>query len=199
MNKILLEYIKKNKKTFIKLIFCILAGVILGVIFYNISLNVEEKREIEEYLSSSKIKLKTYENINFNKLLLESLKKNLFIIVLLGISGLFILGNILVYGINIFQGFFIGCQIVSICYSFNISLNLFVLLIYVVFQNIIMIPTILIMSEKSIKLYKNIINNYFNLREELCKHIVIMLILLLLGIVSSLTETYISTNFLILF
>ena len=79
------------------------------------------------------------------------------------------------------------------------SLNLFVLLIYVVFQNIFMIPAILIMSEKSIKFYKNITNNYFDLRLELCKQVIIMLILLLVGIASSLIETYISTNFLILF
>lgn len=199
MNKILFEYIKKNKKIFIKLIFCMFIGIILGVVIYNISLNIEEKEIVENYLLNSKIKIKTYENINYTELFINVLKKNIGIIIVLAFSGLFILGNILVYGINIVKGIFVGLQIVSICYSFNMSLNLFVLLIYVVFQNIFMIPAILIMSEKSIKFYKNITNNYFDLRLELCKQVIIMLILLLVGIASSLIETYISTNFLILF
>ena len=126
-------------------------GIILGVVIYNISLNIEEKEIVENYLLNSKIKIKTYENINYTELFINVLKKNIGIIIILAFSGLFILGNILVYGINIVKGIFVGLQIVSICYSFNMSLNLFVLLIYVVFQNIFMIPAILIMSEKSIK------------------------------------------------
>jgi hypothetical protein len=62
-----------------------------------------------------------------------------------------------------------------------------------------MIPILLILSEKSSKIYKNIIMKKVTLKEELCKQIIIMLIFILLGIVSSLIEIYISMNFLIAF
>ena len=73
------------------------------------------------------------------------------------------------------------------------------LIILCIFQNIIIIPSILLISEKSEKLSKSIKEKRINLRDELCKHILIMSILIILSLLVSLIEIYISMNFLITF
>lgn len=199
MNKVLLEYVNKNKKDFIKLFIFILIGIILGVILFELFLNVNEKEELKEFVLNTHNILKKNENINYIGLLKESIKNNITIILLIGIFGFIIIGNILIDGILLYKGIILGFTIACIVNTFGVSLTFFVILIALVFQNVIMIPVILLFSEKSSKLYKNIIIKNVNMREELCKHLIIMLILFALGIVSSLIEIYISMNFLIVF
>lgn len=199
MNKVLLKYISNNRKIFIKLLLFILMGIVIGVTYFSLFLNIEEKDIINEYIINTYDKLKTSENINLSKMFLESLKRNISIIFIIGILGLFIIGNIFIYGILSVRGIILGFTISSILDAFGMSFSFWILIFNLVLQNIIMIPCLILISEKSIKLYKIIINKMSNLKEELCKHGIIMLILFFLSFISSLTEIYISINFLIAF
>lgn len=199
MSKVLLEYINKNKKDFIKLLIFILIGIILGVILFEIVLNSNEKDELKDFVFNTHNLLKQNENINYIGLLKESIKNNLLTILLIGIFGFVIIGNILIYSMLLYKGVILGFTIACLINTFGVSLTFFIMLIALTLQNIIMIPIVLLLSEKSSKLYKNIIIKKVTMREELCKHIIIMLILFSLGIVSSLIEIYISMNFLIVF
>lgn len=199
MNKILLEYINRNKKEFIKLICFILVGIIIGVIFNKLFLSLNEREELKEFILNIHDLLKQNENIDYNLLLRQSLKNNITQILIIGVLGFFIFGNICIYCILLYKGFILGFTIAISLNAYLFSLNFFVMMIALVIQNIIMIPVLLILSEKSSKIYKNIIMKKVTLKEELCKQIIIMLILILLGIVSSLIEIYISMNFLIAF
>lgn len=59
---------------------------------------------------------------------------------------------------------------------------------------------ILILSESGIKLYKKLKQNmYTNIKLEFLRHTVIMLITLVISMVASFIEVYLSTNFLIFF
>ena len=199
MNKILLEYINRNKKEFIKLICVILVGIIIGVIFNKLFLSFNEREELKEFILNIHDLLKQNENIDYNLLLRQSLKNNITQILIIGALGFFIFGNLCIYCILLYKGFILGFTIaISLC-AYSFSLNFFVMMIALVIQNIIMIPILLILSEKCSKFYKNIIMKKVTLKEELCKQIIIMLILILLGIVSSLIEIYISMNLLIAF
>lgn len=199
MNKILLEYINRNKKEFIKLICFILVGIIIGVIFNELFLSSNEREELKEFILNIHDLLKQNENIDYNLLLRQSLKNNITQILIIGVLGFFIFGNICIYCILLYKGFILGFTIAISLNAYLFSLNFFVMMIALVIQNIIMIPVLLILSEKSSKIYKNIIMKKVTLKEELCKQIIIMLIFILLGIVSSLIEIYISMNFLIAF
>ena len=199
MNKILLEYINRNKKAFIKLICFILVGIIIGVIFNKLFLNYNEREELKEFILNIHDLLKQNENIDYNLLLRHSLKNNITQILIIGVLGFFIFGNICIYCILLYKGFILGFTIATSFSAYLFGLNFFVMMIALVIQNIIMIPILLILSEKSSKIYKNIIMKKVTLKEELCKQIIIMLIFILLGIVSSLIEIYISMNFLIAF
>lgn len=199
MNKILLEYINRNKKEFIKLICFILVGIIIGVIFNKLFLNYNEREELKEFILNIHDLLKQNENIDYNLLLRQSLKNNITQILIIGVLGFFIFGNICIYCILLYKGFILGFTIATSLSAYLFGLNFFVMMMALVIQNIIMIPILLILSEKSSKIYKNIIMKKVTLKEELCKQIIIMLIFILLGIVSSLIEIYISMNFLIAF
>ena len=199
MNKVLLEYISNNKKSFIKLLLFLLIGILLGVTYFNLFLKTDEKNIINNYIVDTYDLIKANENINFSKMFLESIKRNFSYIGIIGICGLFIIGNIFIYIVLIIKGITFGFTISSVLSAFGMSFKFWIFILNLILQNIIMIPCIILISEKSIKLYKIIINKLSNKKEELCKHIIIMLILFLLCFVSSLIEIYISINFLIAF
>ena len=199
MNKVLLEYISNNKKSFIKLLLFLLIGILLGVTYFNLFLKAEEKNIINNYIIDTYDLIKANGNINFSKMFLESIKRNFSYIGIIGICGLFIIGNIFIYVVLIIKGITFGFTISSVLCAFGMNFKFWIFILNLILQNIIMIPCIILISEKSIKLYKIIINKLSNKKEELCKHIIIMLILFLLCFVSSLIEIYISINFLIAF
>lgn len=199
MNKVLLNYVKNNKKLFFRLLFFILIGIIVGVIYFNVVLEDVEREEISVFVLNTQTRLKENVDINYIRLLINSIKKNTFYIFLIGILGLFVFGNLLVYLILIFKGLSIGFTISTFLYSFSFSTEFILLIILCIFQNIIIIPSILLISEKSEKLSKSIKEKRINLRDELCKHIIIMSILIVLSLLVSLIEIYISMNFLIAF
>ena len=199
MNKVLLEYISNNKKSFIKLLLFLLIGILLGVTYFNLFLKTDEKNIINNYIVDTYDLIKANENINFSKMFLESIKRNFSYIGIIGICGLFIIGNIFIYIVLIIKGITFGFTISSVLSAFGMSFKFWIFILNLILQNIIMLPCIILISEKSIKLYKIIINKLSNKKEELCKHIIIMLILFLLCFVSSLIEIYISINFLITF
>ena len=199
MNKVLLNYVKNNKKLFLRLLFFILIGIIIGVIYFNVVLEDVEREEISVFVLNTRTRLKENVGLDYIKLLINSIKKNTSYIFLIGILGLFVFGNLLVYIILIFKGVSLGFTISTFLYSFSFSLDFCMLIILCIFQNIIIIPSILLISEKSEKLSKSIKEKRINLRDELCKHILIMSILIILGLLVSLIEIYISMNFLITF
>lgn len=199
MNKVLLNYVKNNKKLFFRLLFFILIGIIVGVIYFNVVLEDVEREEISVFVLNTQTRLKENVDINYIRLLINSIKKNTFYIFLIGMLGLFVFGNLLVYLILIFKGLSIGFTISTFLYSFSFSTEFILLIILCIFQNIIIIPSILLISEKSEKLSKSIKEKRINLRDELCKHIIIMSILIVLSLLVSLIEIYISMNFLIAF
>ena len=199
MNKVLLNYVKNNKKLFLRLLFFILIGIIIGVIYFNVVLEDVEREEISVFVLNTQARLKENVGLDYIKLLINSIKKNTSYIFLIGILGLFVFGNLLVYIILIFKGVSLGFTISTFLYSFSLSLDFCMLIILCIFQNIIIIPSILLISEKSEKLSKSIKEKRINLRDELCKHILIMSILIILSLLVSLIEIYISMNFLITF
>ena len=199
MNKVLLNYVKNNKKLFLRLLFFILIGIIIGVIYFNVVLEDVEREEISVFVLNTRTRLKENVGLDYIKLLINSIKKNTSYIFLIGILGLFVFGNLLVYIILIFKGVSLGFTISTFLYSFSLSLDFCMLIILCIFQNIIIIPSILLISEKSEKLSKTIKERRIYLRDELCKYISIMSILTILGLLVSIIEIYISMNFLITF
>lgn len=80
----------------------------------------------------------------------------------------------------------------------GLSKGLLFIFITIVLQNLIFIPAILALAVSGFKLYKSIIkdNRKENIKLEIIRHTIFSIVMLLLLIISSLIEIFISTNIL---
>ena len=199
IKSVFLEYIKTNKKEFIKLLFILFIGIVLGIYFIN---NASEKQrtEIISYVNSLKENLKSANGINKTALLIQSLKQNTFFILLIWFLGCTIFGSFFIYIAIIYKGFSIGYTISAIIATLGVKSGMIFVFISLVLQNIILFPVLFIISDSGIKMYKNLIKNRFlNIKTEFFRHTIIMLISLVFVILASFIEVYVSTSFLIFF
>lgn len=67
-------------------------------------------------------------------------------------------------------------------------------------QNLVFLPAIFMLSNSGIKLYRNLRQNkYVNMKFEFMRHLLFMLAILIVAIIASFIEVYLSTNFLCFF
>ncbi len=181
-----------NSRIFKLLIMLLLVGFLLGIISFIISDKKSINSDVINYISLIK-------NGNFNKILglYNSIKSNIkysFYIWIFGI--LFILCFINLFLI-VYKGISLGFMISSIIYTFKIKgviLSLILLL-----NNVLNIFVFILLSYysinfaiKSFNTYRN--NRYVNYKDFFTKYIYLYLIFIVVLILSSLLEIYISSN-----
>ena len=101
------------------------------------------------------------------------------------------------YIIVIYKGFALGYTISALIAVLGIKQGILIVIVSLLLQNIIFLPAFFILAENGIKLYKGIYKRCINLKEEVIRHSIIMLIAIMLSTISSFIEVYISTNLLI--
>ena len=193
---VLLDYVFKNKKNFLLIIGIFLFGLIFGIFFIN-NANSVQIEEIKEYVSNLIKNIKSYENINKTELLAQSLTQNILFIVLIWFLGCTIIGSIFVFVAIGYRGFSLGYTISSIIACLGIKKGCTFTILGLLFQNIFFLPAFFILCESGIKLYNGIRKHCINLKLEVIRHTIIMLISIVLVVISSFIEVYCSTNFLI--
>ena len=107
----------------------------------------------------------------------------------------------IVFGIVLYRGFALGYTISTFVSTIGFSKGLLFILISILLQNMIFIPVILALGVSGFKLYKSIIKDKRkeNIKLEMIRHTMFCSIMLLLLIVSSFIESFISTNILKIF
>lgn len=192
---VITNHIVNNKKDYLIAILLFLVGLIIGVMFIN---NVSENQfmEIEEYIKTLVNSIKSIENIDYINIFKESMLSNLILIIIIWIASSTIIGIPIVYGNLIFRGFVLGYTISSIVSSLGILNGIILGTTSLFLHNIIFIPVVLAASVSGMKLYKSIIKNREkeNVKIEFFRHTIFCVIMLLLLVISSLIEVYISTN-----
>lgn len=196
MKKVLIEYIIRNKKNFIiiSILFCI--GICIGICSVNNS-NEAQKQELNTYITDVIDKIKKAEDINKFELLVLSIKENISLILIIWFLGCTIIGGVFIYLAIIYKGFTIGYTISAMIAVLGTKEGLIISIISMFLQNIIFLFAFFLIAENGIKLYKGIYTRCINLKEEVIRHTIIMLITIMLSIFSSLVEVYISMNLLI--
>lgn len=196
MKNILLDYIIRNKKNFIIIasLFCI--GIAMGIFFVNNS-NEHQIAEIKIYVDTLITNIKDAKNIDKLNILCLSIKQNVLFILLIWFLGCTIIGGFLIYIAIIYKGFSIGYTISAMIAVLGMKNGTIVSLVALFMQNLIFLPAFFIIAENGIKLYKGIYKRCINLKEEVIRHTIIMLISIMLVIISSFIEVYLSTNLLI--
>lgn len=194
--KLFISHLSKYKKEYTLIAIFIAIGFILGVIYIQKG-SESELTSINSYIQTLISNIKNAEGINKALLLLESLKNNCIFIILIWFLGCTIIGSFFIYLACLYKGFSLGYTVAAIFASSGIKTGIIFVLSTMILQNIILFMAIFLIANSGIQLYVNIKRNIVNLKVELFRHSLIMLISLVLSVIASIIEVYISTNFLI--
>ena len=191
------EHVANNKKEYVIVSILFLIGIFLGVFFIN-NVGQEPKTLITEYLNQFIEKLKSTENLDLIELLKTSIGQNIMLAIGLWFFGTTIIGIPAVFGIVAYRGFCLGYTIAACISIMGISKGIIFVLILLLLQNLLVIPAILALSVSGIKLYKSIMKDKTkeNVKPEMLRHTVFSLIMLMVLIISSVIEIFVSTNIL---
>lgn len=195
--EIIKEHVLNNKKEYIIVSLLFIIGIFLGVLFVN---NVQEaqKLEITTYLNTFIDKMKNTESLNHIGLLKNSMGQNIMLAIVLWFFGTTVIGLPVVFGVVLYRGFCLGYTIAVCITIMGLPQGILFVLILLLLQNILFIPAILALAVSGFKLYKSIIKdrNKENVKIEVVRHTIFSLIMLLVLMVSSVIEIFISTNLL---
>jgi stage II sporulation protein M len=195
--EIIKEHVRNNKKEYIIVSLLFIIGIFLGVLFIN---NVQEsqKLEITAYLNTFIEKMKNIDNLNYVELLKNSMVQNILLAIVLWFFGTTVIGIPVVFGIVMYRGFCLGYTIAVCITIMGFPQGVFFVLILLLLQNILFIPAILALAVSGFKLYKSIIKdiNKENIKIEVVRHTIFSFIMLIVLLISSVIEIFVSTNIL---
>lgn len=193
-NKIF-EFIKDNIKIYLILIIIFFIGLLFGVLFIN-NTNETQANQISEYINNFINSVKEDYQVSTSSLLISSVINNLCIAVILWFLGSTVIGVPLIYLVIGYKGYCIGYTIAAVTATLGTGRGIAFIFATMLLQNIIYIPTIITLAVSGIKLYKLIMEDRRkeNIKVQILKHTLFSILMLILLLVSSVIETYISGN-----
>ena len=195
--KIIKEHVMNNKKDYIIIFLIFVIGIFSGVFFMN-HLQETPKTEITNYLNQFIEKFKGLEKVNNMELLKNSVIQNIGLAIMIWFFGTTVIGIPIVFAIVLYRGFCLGYTI-SLCITImGLGKGISFILVAVVLQNILLIPAILALAVSGIKLYKSIVKDKTkeNVKIEILRHTVFSTIMLIITVMASVIEVFMSINIL---
>ncbi len=195
--KIIKEHVINNKKEYVIIFLIFVIGIFSGVFFIN-HLQETPKTEITDYLNQFIEKFKGLESINSVELLKNSIIQNIGLAIIIWFFGTTVIGIPIVFAIILYRGFCLGYTI-SLCITImGLGKGISFVLVSLLLQNILLIPAILALAVSGIKLYKSIVKDKTkeNVKIEILRHTVFSIIMLVVLVIASVIEIFISTNIL---
>ena len=191
------EHVLNNKKEYIIVSILFVIGIFLGVFFIN-NVGQEPRTQITEYVNQFVEQLKNTESLNTVELLKTSIGQNIILAISLWFFGTTIIGIPVVFGIVAYRGFCLGYTIAACISIMGIQKGILFVLILLLLQNLLVIPAILALAVSGIKLYQSITKDKRkeNVKLEMVRHTAFSLIMLIVLIISSVIEIFVSTNIL---
>ena len=199
VTEVIKNHIVENLKAYIIVSIILLIGITLGVIFVN-NMSETQTQDIQTYLQSFTGSLKEGKAVNTGELLRKSLGNNLLLVFLMWFVGSTVIGIPIVLGIVAFRGFCLGYTISTAIKIWGTGKGMLFFATTMLLQNLIAIPCIIALAVSGIKLYKSIIKDKRreNIKIEIIRHTIFSLVMLAILAISSIIETYLSTNLLVL-
>ena len=195
--KIIKEHVINNKKEYVVIFLVFVIGIFSGVFFVN-HLQETPKTEIANYLNQFIEKFKGLENINRIELLKNSVIQNIGLAIIIWFFGTTVIGIPIVFAIIIYRGFCLGYTISLCIMIMGLGKGISFVLITLLLQNILLIPAILALAVSGIKLYKSIVKDKTkeNVKIEILRHTIFSIIMLIIVVMASVIEIFMSTNLL---
>lgn len=199
VTEVIKSHVTENLKAYIIVSIILLIGITLGVMFVN-NMSEAQTQDIQTYLQSFTGSLKEGKAVNTGELLRKSLGNNLLLVFLMWFVGSTVIGIPIVLGIVAFRGFCLGYTISTAIKIWGTGKGMLFFATTMLLQNLIAIPCIIALAVSGIKLYKSIIKDKRreNIKIEIIRHTIFSLVMLAILAISSIIETYLSTNLLVL-
>ena len=193
---IIINHIQNNLKEYIISSIIFFIGILLGIVFVN-NLNDVQTSEIQTYITNSINTLKE-NNVKEISVLKESLSSNIFLAVSLWLMGSTIIGLLVVYLIVCFKGFCFGYTFSSIIYVLGTNKGILFFISTMFLKNIIVIPCTIALAVSGMNVYKSVMQDRRkeNIKLEIIRHTFFSIFILILLVLSSFIEAYISQNIL---
>lgn len=201
IRNVLINYVKNNSREYTISLLIYIIGLFIGVLFVN-NLSQDKLQVVTKYILDFTENFKSSQNeINNLSMILNSIKSDFNMTIILWIAGTTIIGLPIVFGIILFRGFCLGYTISSISVVLGVKKSILFCVMSLAIQNIIYIPALLTIGVSCIKIYKSIINKKRreNLKNVIIRHTLILLIALIALIIASLIECTVSVYFLKLY
>lgn len=195
MIKIIEKHIKENIKEYIILLLVFIIGLFIGCMILNNSNDVE-KCEISEYINNFTSKVQEGSKPDYGEMFLKIIKKNLILVIVMSFLGVSIIGIPGLYMIIAYKGFSFGYTISAVLAVLGTYKGMLFASTLMLFSKIIELPAILLLAISGIRMLKAIIKDkrIENVRYEGIKFAIRIFTSLVLLTVSSLIETYLSSN-----
>ncbi len=193
--KVIKEHVINNKKEYAILFLIFIIGIFSGVFFIN-HIQEQARTEITNYLNQFIEKFKSLENIDHIELFKNSVIQNGILAITIWFFGTTVIGIPVVFGIILYRGFCLGYTI-SLCITImGLGKGLSFVFITLFLQNLLFIPAILALAVSGVKLYKSIVKDKRkeNIKLEILRHTMFSIIMLIVVVISSAVEIFMSTN-----
>ena len=193
--RIIKEHVINNKKEYAILFLIFIIGIFSGVFFIN-HIQEQARTEITNYLNQFIEKFKSLENIDHIELFKNSVIQNGILAITIWFFGTTVIGIPVVFGIILYRGFCLGYTI-SLCITImGLGKGLSFVFITLFLQNLLFIPAILALAVSGVKLYKSIVKDKRkeNIKLEILRHTMFSIIMLIVIVISSAVEIFMSTN-----
>lgn len=195
------ELMKQKRKYKILSIIALL-GIILGISFLFV-ISKEDKQLVVDYITNFFNTINDGKELNYIGSLLNSLINNILYITIIWLLGISIIGIPIIVGILLFKSFVFGFSFSSIIYTYGFKGTIGALL-YTFPHQIGYLFILILLSfyalNFSFRLFKYLfLRQTFNFKEIMRRYLKLYLFSLIVVIILSLFETYISTYLLKLF
>lgn len=192
--KLIFEYIKKYKITYIGVVLIFIIGMIIGVCMcFKVTEN--EKQEIKDCVHES---MEIFKNNQENKqsIFTQTFLNNIKFSIIVWFLGCTVIAGFTIYILMIYKGFLIGYIISVIINIFGVKMGLTYLFPLLILQNIVFLPSVFLLATSGIRLYKGIIKKELDLKYEILRHFLMIIVALVSAIISACIQAYLSTIFL---
>ena len=192
----------KQKKYYMFLITLMLVGIIAGIIFI-FFVDESNKKNIVTKVNDFFIMLKTSKSINYSKSLSNTILLNLLYVLLIWTLGISLIGFPIIIVVLFFRCFVFGLSISSIIYSYGFK-GILGSFLYIFPHQIIILILYLLLGFYSLSFCYKLFSLLFlkktiNFNYGMKRYLKILLLSVVISLVISIYEVFISTYFLKLF